>query len=248
MKWLESECLFDSYSKSAGCAPFFTVCLSMYRFEKTGLRALKTLLEQTFRDYEVVISDDCSPDGTVAVLLDFLQTYDGSVRVRLYRASENDGIVRNRLRGMYYANGEWIVQADGDDFSMPQRLERIKTFIDKYPRNVSIIATNAIRWYEETQSVGDRIFEETEVEDFPPDNPVYGKAPLFSAGFVIQRRLFEQFASVEVPAGLIADDPVFAKRALLVDGLAKMPEPCFYYGTSHRSASGGGGKWQEVDY
>lgn len=243
MKWLESSCLFDSHPQWRdwdGPVPFFTVCLSMYRFEKTALRALTTLLEQTFRDFEVVISDDCSPDATVTVLLDFLKKYKGLIRVRLYQAFENGGIVRNRSRGMYYARGRWIVQADGDDFSMPNRLEMIKTFIDSYPRKVSIVSTNAIRWYEESQTAGEKIFEQTTVEDFPPDNPVYGRAPVFSAGFVIRRELFEQFMSVEVPAGLIADDPVFAKRALLADGLVKMPEPCFYYGTSAYSASGGG--------
>lgn len=235
---------FDTHPE--GTSPFVTVCLSVYNFEGTVIRALRSLIDQTYRNFEIVISDDCSSDRTVDVLVEFLRKYAGEVRIRLYRSRENGGVVRNRLRGMALGKGELFVQTDGDDFSMPDRLEKIVAAWNSFAEKPSIIATNALRWYEQEQRIGDRVIA-SEAEDYmPPADPVEGRIANFSAGFVISRELFEAFRDVPVPRGLIADDPVFARRALMLRGIRYCPEPIFYYGTSSSSASGAdvsGKKW-----
>ena len=101
--------------------------------------------------------------------------------------------------------------------------------------------TNARRYYVEEGRVGDSCVLPSDIRrDYPPDDPINSPIPAFSAGFVIAREVFETFKEVEVPKGLIADDPVFARRALLLKGLHVDLEPVFCYGTSRTSASGGG--------
>ncbi len=240
---MDSELVYDSTigtDKDVRKKPFLTVCLSTYRFESTVVRALESLLEQTYKDFEIVISDDASPDGTVAAALDILRTYAGAMRIRLYRSSENRGIVGNRLTAMNYAEGDLLVQTDGDDFSMPQRLEKIATFWQSLNEKPSILATNALRWYEASGTAGAPVHDIGGIGIYPPGDPVYGQTLVFSAGYAVSRRLFEAFKDVVPQVKLIADDPVFARRAALLDGLIYMPEPIFYYGTSTESASGGG--------
>ncbi|WP_170265738.1 glycosyltransferase family 2 protein [Thiohalocapsa marina] len=240
---MSSELVYDSgirNSEGLGKAPFITVCLSTYRFEGTVVRAIESLLAQTYKDFEIVISDDASPDSTVAAALDYLKVYAGSIRIRLYRSRYNQGIVGNRLTAMSYAEGELFVQTDGDDFSMPQRLEKIAEFWRNLPDKPSILATNALRWYESSGKAGEPVLADVNVGLFPPGDPVYGKTVVFSAGYVVSRTLYEAFREVVPQSRLIADDPVFARRAALLDGLIFMPEPVFYYGTSTASASGGG--------
>lgn len=234
-----ADLLFDTKPDERG-NPFVTVCLSVYKFERTVLRAINTLLEQTYRDFEIVISDDMSPDNSVDIVMTFLKTYSGDVRIRLYRAKENGGVVRNRLRGMFFGRGEIFVQADGDDFSMPKRLERTVSKWLSLKGRASILVTNGLHYYEEESRAGEAVLKEGMRVDYPPADPVEGAISNFSAGFVVSRGLFETFKHVDVPQGLMADDPVLARRSLLLHGMHVDLEPLFYYGTSVLSTSGGG--------
>lgn len=101
--------------------------------------------------------------------------------------------------------------------------------------------TNARRYCTEDGRISDSLALPSDIRrDYPPGDPIDSPIPAFSAGFVIAREVFETFREVEVPKGLIADDPVFARRALLLKGLHVDLEPVFFYGTSRKSASGGG--------
>lgn len=211
----------------------------MYNFEKTALRAVDSLLAQTFDNFEIIISDDGSTDKSVEILLTFLKSYSGKIRIRLYQATENKGILFNRLRGMFLGEGELFVLTDGDDFSMPDRLKKITDCWQSLSPSPSILATNAYHWYEDRQKAnGACVLAESVF--YPPDDPVYGRNLAFSAGFVISRKLFEAFRGSMPQTRIIADDPVFARRALLCDGMYFLQTPLFYYGTSRSSASGKG--------
>lgn len=235
---LKTHLLFDT-SRAEQSRAFITVCLSLYNFEKTVLRAVNSLLAQTFDDFEIIISDDGSTDKTVETLLTFLKTYSGKIRIRLYQATENKGIFFNRLRGMFLGEGELFVLTDGDDFSMPERLEKIAECWQQLHPRPSLLATNAYHWYEDNQKAnGECVHAESRF--YPPGDPVYGRYLAFSAGFVISRKLFEAFRNSMPETRIIADDPVFARRALLCDGMYFLQTPLFYYGTSRNSASGKG--------
>lgn len=233
--------LIYSSRESVNKIPFLSVCLCAYCFEKTICRALDSLLNQTYDNFEIIISDDCSPDNTIEVVVEHLKRYTGPIHVSVYRSAQNKGIVLNRLTAMTYARGELFFQTDGDDFSMPYRLEKIVQTWQALPNKPSILATNAIRYFERNEMFGSVVIDNPKSLTFyPPGDPVYGHAVAFSAGFVIARKLFEDFKEIIPPKGLIADDPVFARRAALCQGMYFLPDPLFYYGSSVNSASGGG--------
>lgn len=100
--------------------PLVSVILTTYNPDLGELTtALNSILNQTWRNLEVLLIDDCSPDTDPAVL-DELAAQDE--RIRLIRMERNGGTYRARNAGLRAARGEYITGQDTDDWSHPQRL------------------------------------------------------------------------------------------------------------------------------
>lgn len=82
--------------------------------------AIESIFNQTFHDWELLISDDASSDGS----FDWLQENVRDSRVKLFRNHENIGLVANKNRIISQARGSFVTQQDADDRSAPERLER----------------------------------------------------------------------------------------------------------------------------
>jgi glycosyltransferase involved in cell wall biosynthesis len=103
-------------------APRISVCIPTYNGEKFLRECIESVLEQTFRDFEVVVVDDCSSDGTVAIVNEYAA---GDPRIRVIRNEQNLGLVGNWNRCVELARGEWIKFVFQDDLLMPACLERM---------------------------------------------------------------------------------------------------------------------------
>lgn len=89
--------------------PFFSVIIPVYNAEKYVGRALDSVLAQSFTDFEVILVDDGSTDGSA----DVIEKYNDP-RVRLIR-QENRGEGGARNRGIEDSSGEWLTFLDADD-------------------------------------------------------------------------------------------------------------------------------------
>jgi glycosyltransferase involved in cell wall biosynthesis len=94
-------------------------------------RAVQSALEQDYENLEVIIADDCSFDNTSDVVLEFL---DDS-RVKYIRNIRNVGRVKNYRNTLKNANGEWVINLDGDDFYIDNCfISKAVELIEKYPQ------------------------------------------------------------------------------------------------------------------
>jgi glycosyltransferase involved in cell wall biosynthesis len=109
--------------------PRVTVLLAVHNGEPYVGDAIASVLAQTYRDFEFVIVDDASTDGTVATIESF-----GDERIRLLRNERNIGQVPSLNRGLREARGEIVARIDADDVSRPTRLERQLAVLDASPR------------------------------------------------------------------------------------------------------------------
>lgn len=101
--------------------PLVTFFVMAYNQERMVRAAIEGAFAQTWEPLEVLLSDDCSPDGTFAVMQEMAAAYRGPHRVVLNRNPVNLGIVPHIDRIMEIARGAFVIQSGGDDVSEPDR-------------------------------------------------------------------------------------------------------------------------------
>ncbi|HRU87460.1 MAG TPA: glycosyltransferase [Syntrophales bacterium] len=119
-------------------APRVSVVMSVYNDERYVKAAVESILHQTFRDFEFIIVNDGSTDGTREILSSF---HDGRIQVF---DQENRGLTASLNRGLALARGEYIARMDGDDVSIPERFAREVAFLDENP-SIGLVGTFAYR-------------------------------------------------------------------------------------------------------
>jgi len=107
--------------------PVISVIIPAYNAEKTILETIQSLQKQTFTDFEIIVINDGSTDGTVE-LLNAIE--DSRVKVFSY---ENGGLPVARNRGIDRATGEYITFVDADDLWTPDKLELQLTALRQHP-------------------------------------------------------------------------------------------------------------------
>lgn len=123
--------------------PRVTVLIPVYNRRRFVAEAIDSVLAQTFEDFELLLVDDGSTDGSQTVV----RQYDDP-RVRLIENSENLGIAAARNRGIEAACGEYVAFLDSDDRALPARLTQQVAFLD---RHSDVAAVGSwIRWIDDT--------------------------------------------------------------------------------------------------
>ncbi|MDN5940320.1 MAG: glycosyltransferase [Nitrospira sp.] len=109
-------------------APKVSVVMAVWNGEAYLADALRSILGQTFRDFELIIVDDGATDGTADILRRF-QCEDR--RIRLFRQAHS-GLVAALNRGVALALGEYFARMGADDISMPERFEVQVNYLDRH--------------------------------------------------------------------------------------------------------------------
>ena len=110
-------------------APFITVLMPVYNGERHLAEAIESLLDQTFHNFEFLIINDGSTDGTMEILERYGR-HDR--RIRLFHQA-NQGVIASLNRGLDLARGKYIARMDADDVSLPERLSKQVAFMEAHP-------------------------------------------------------------------------------------------------------------------
>jgi len=105
-----------------------TVLMPVYNGEKYLAEAIKSILNQTFTNFEFIIIDDGSSDKS----LEIIKSFDDA-RITLLRNGENLGLVKTLNKGIKVATGKYIVRMDADDISLPERIKKQVVFMESHP-------------------------------------------------------------------------------------------------------------------
>lgn len=98
-----------------------SIIMAAYNAEKTIELAIESVLNQTYSNFELLVINDCSKDGT-AKLVEAFSAKDN--RVRLISNEKNSGVSFTRKHGLEESNGSWIAILDSDDAWAPDKLEK----------------------------------------------------------------------------------------------------------------------------
>lgn len=91
-------------------------------------RSIKSVQAQTYQNWELIIVDDCSNDGTVGIVIDFFKT---DKRISIYQNNSNSGAAVSRNTALRHAKGRWIAFLDSDDLWAPDKLEKQIRFMEE---------------------------------------------------------------------------------------------------------------------
>src|SRR2546421_3927927 len=109
--------------------PSVSVLMPVYNGEKYLAAAVESILAQAYRDFEFVILNDGSTDGSMRILERF-QRRDPRIRVL---SRENRGLVQTVNELIGFARGEWVALMAQDDISLPERLALQSDFLRRHP-------------------------------------------------------------------------------------------------------------------
>ena len=115
--------------------PRVTVLTTVYNGARYLDEAVDSILAEEFTDFEYVIVDDGSTDGTAAILA---RAASRDPRIIVLRNETNRGIAASANRGLAVARGEYIARIDCDDISMPGRFRREVATLDAHPEVVLV--------------------------------------------------------------------------------------------------------------
>lgn len=97
-------------------------------------KSIKSILNQTFTDFELLIIDDSTKEGSKKVI----DSFSEDVRVRIIREKKRIGFAKGLNLGFSQAKGQFIARMDGDDIAMKNRLELQVNYLKKHPK-VSVV-------------------------------------------------------------------------------------------------------------
>jgi len=162
-------------------SPKISVVMSVYNDEKYLREAIESILNQTFTDFEFIVVDDGSSDGSA----DIIKSYKDP-RIRFFK-HENHGLVYSLNRGIREGSGEYIARMDADDISLPQRLEKQVGFLEKHT-DIGIVGTWAIKITEEGEDI---YIAQMPQSDLEARELLAKSSPFFHGSVMFRRALFD---------------------------------------------------------
>ncbi|MCT6850823.1 MAG: glycosyltransferase [Staphylococcus epidermidis] len=107
-----------------------SVIMSTYNRGKKISKSVESILNQTIKDFELIVCDDCSTDDTYTAL-EKMARYDS--RIKLIKNKQNMGLQKSLNKCLEISQGNYIARMDDDDFSYPNRFEIQLKFLEKHP-------------------------------------------------------------------------------------------------------------------
>lgn len=108
--------------------PMISVILPVYNSEKYIEKTIRSVLNQTYEDFELLIIDDIPTDNTMSIVDSI---HDD--RIRIICNGENKGIAYSRNRGIECCKGKYIALMDYDDIALENRFEKQVAFLEDNP-------------------------------------------------------------------------------------------------------------------
>lgn len=194
-----------------GVAPKVTFALFGYNQENYIREAVQGAFSQDYSPLEIILSDDCSKDGTFGIMEEMAAGYEGPHQVILNRNDTNVGLIEHINRVMAMASGSWIVMAAGDDISLSGRVSTTMRLAAENPRARSIfVGYDAIGGIPDFRALPPH---HAGIRRFPMNLSTHGACGLGACqGF--DREVWRRFGPL--PKGLHREDAILPFRASLL--------------------------------
>jgi glycosyltransferase involved in cell wall biosynthesis len=216
-------------------SPAISVLMTTYNREKYVGEAIESVLNSTFKNFELVIVDDRSKDQTVEIVRNWQAKDD---RVKLYINEQNLGDYPNRNQAAAHATGKYLKYVDADDLIYPWGLQILWDCMERFPEagwGLCSLAQDKARPFP-------FVLDTAEAYRYHYLGPgLFHKAPLSS---IIKKELFNAVGGFE-PGRMVGDYEMWHRLALK-SPVALMPQGVVWYRAHDDQESNVIGEFEEV--
>lgn len=231
--------------------PLVSIIVITYNSSKYVLETLESAKAQTYRNIELILSDDCSTDNTLEICRKWL----GNNKTRFTRVdsisfSENTGIPANCNRGLKSAQGEWVKFIAGDDILKQNCIEDLLTFSISKQASISTSALeefcddklpNRLNYLGYLEQI--KFFKKPHKNQFK----AYVRNPLFlnSPALFISKEVYEKIGGYDESLRMLEDQPFLIKALKAGFFIHYLDKETVKYRTSHKSSDRIGGQIED---
>ncbi len=166
--------------------PLVSVIIPCYNAERFVEKAVRSIMEQSYRNLEIIVIDDCSQDST-GKILGKLSLEDK--RIKYIKNEKNIKLPRTLNKAIRLSSGEYIARMDADDISFPDRFQKQLEFLVSNP-NVDLVSANSQYIDENENILSVRTYHPSEHSDIISVLP--WKCPFVHPLIMAKRTFFEE--------------------------------------------------------
>lgn len=184
--------------------------------------AVESVLRQTFQDFELVIVEDASTDGTRERLRAFTDP-----RIRLVCNDSQQGQTRSLNRGLEFAKSRYVARIDADDICLPQRLETQVRFLDENPK-IAVVGSRWIGLSPSGKPLGTRGNALSDDGSFL-GRLLRGDCPLYHTTVMFRKEAMEQAGGYDAAFKIGQDYDLWARMAVRGLRAVVLETPLVFY-------------------
>jgi len=211
--------------------PIVSVIIPTYNRAGTIERCLKSIEEQTFKNFEVLVCDDGSIDNTKEIVGDYLE------RLNLhYIYSENSGgPARPRNIGIEKSLGRYVAFLDSDDWWLPEKLEKSVEALD---HGADLVYHDFYQYNESERKTGKRL-RAWELDSQVFDDLLLNGNPIINSSVVVRKKLLIKVGGISEDPSLSAAEDYHAwlRIAKLTNNFKRLPDSLGFYSTGFDNIS-----------
>ncbi|GKQ68858.1 hypothetical protein KAM344_40230 [Aeromonas caviae] len=136
--------------------PLVSVLIPVYNVAEYIDEAIRSIINQTYANIEIIIIDDCSTDKTFDICMEYSLTHDN---IRLLRNDVNQKICRSLNRGLGVCRGDYILRMDGDDIASLNRIEFLYDYM--LSNQLDLVSSYTVSMYSDGYIIGYNSFPVT---------------------------------------------------------------------------------------
>ena len=199
--------------------PKISVIMPAYNAEKYLREAIDSILAQTFADFELIVINDCSRDGTEQIILSYQDP-----RIVYLKNEKNLGVAGTLNQGLKVAQGQYIARMDADDRSVPTRFEKQVAYLDANPKTVLCGSKVTVFSDDGAQRVGHYPTEDAQIRA-----ALLFACPIAHPSVMIRRDALQAWNLRYEEAFEKVEDYRLWSRLAECGQLHNLPEPLLYY-------------------
>lgn len=204
--------------------PLVTVFIPVYNCEKYIRKCLDSIINQTYKNLEILIIDDGSTDNSVSII----EQYNDS-RIRLLKNNCNKGIPYTRNRGIEEMNGKYLAIMDADDIAFKHRIKKQVSFMEK---NTNILALGT--FYEFYRGIFSKKVKEYKTSEEIKIGLLF-QSQLANPTVMIRNTVFSEYGIKYNEDCFVAQDYELWTQIVKVGDLAILPKVLHKYRWGHEN-------------